>query len=409
MWLARLAAAVTIAALVPAGLAARPSGQLRLGESGRPAPPAPAGARYPYLLFNRGYEWPLVRMLARTLWASTLGNGERIAVLDTGINLHQSDIAGAIHYIADLTPAPGRNGGSDESSNSHGTAIAGLIAARGSAFHDRMAGLAPRAWLLDIRVAIQAVAIRPNVAAAGIMLAVRHRARIINISLPVSGSSRDLGDAISYAAARNCLIVASAGTASAPQGLARYNDVLIVGAVDRSSRPLPGQPAIGKVTMLAPGADLYSIGEAGGRGGSVKGYVYKLIGSGYAAAYVSASIALLLAAAPKLTPGLAEASLRTTSRPVEGGTRRGLINPLSALRQIAGTRLTPSKSPSPKPTRIPVAVRGSGLPALKVSVLATLAVAAAFVTTVALRRRRRRRSPATSAPSYTSSSWDQSW
>ena len=93
---------------------------------------------------------------ANRLWRHGLGGGETVAVIDTGIDVQQPDLAGAVSLVRDLTARPARLRCRPVGRFAHGTAIAGIIAARGSATSQaHMGGLAPQATLLDIRVAVE--------------------------------------------------------------------------------------------------------------------------------------------------------------------------------------------------------------------------------------------------------------
>src|SRR5579859_6140149 len=115
--------------------------------------------------FNQRRAWALDVLQAPSLWAITEGAGVTVAVVDTGVDTTQPDLAGAVQGSA---PA-------DQSSDSHGTAIAGLIAGRGSVTNpgQHVVGLAPKAQLIDVRVARQPDAATAADIAAGIYHAVQ--------------------------------------------------------------------------------------------------------------------------------------------------------------------------------------------------------------------------------------------
>jgi Subtilase family len=383
-----------------------------------PAPPAtsPAPTEAPGIpglpseppRFNPQLEWPLVTLGADALWTRGLGAGVKVAVVDTGINLQQPDLAHAVSSDEDLLPVPQQDNGLDVSDDSHGTAVAGIIAARGSPTNpDQMAGLAPQASLLDVRVAAEPGPVPPSLAAQGIRDAALEGARVINVSLPVAFPSRSLQAAVSFAEARDSVVVASAGSTGAPQALANYPGVLVVGAVNRKGRPaLP--PALGPVTVYAPGTDLFSTAEVSGEGLSVGGYVSRLYGSGYAAAYASGAIALLLSADSGLSPAEAGRLLTQAARSVNAHPGPGFIDPAAALTLALAT---PTPSPSPSPSTLPPGATGAhgGPPQLSFFFLLA-AVALVLVLAAALVAWRRR--PASGAgplPDHEPSSWDQPW
>ena len=357
-------------------------------------PPSPGGARARLPVFSPRLEWPLASLHAGLLWRHTLGGGVTVAVVDTGIDLRQPDLAGAVSAVQDLTSRKSPDDGSDVSSDSHGTAVAGIIGARGSnAGEPPIAGLAPQSSLLDIRVAIQPDLVTTAAAARGITAGVRKGAGIINVSLVIPSASPALGRAVSLAQSRHCLIVAAAGSAGAPQALAAYPGVLTVAAVGQSGAPVtPGAGAT--ATVSAPGADLFSTARMKHVAAGVHGYVQGISGTGYAAAYVSAAAALLLAADRKLSP-VAAGRLLTRTAHQTAPRSAPAIDPLAALDSAL---------------RRPAAATGNGgIPALPVAGgLAAVLLAGLIL----MLRNRSRRVTATAGPppiSLPSSSWDQPW
>jgi membrane-anchored mycosin MYCP len=267
--------------------------------SAPPASASPTGAvKTPVPLFDPRLEWPLASLQADKLWSRGEGAGVTVAVIDTGIYPGQQDLADAVVERIDQVTEP-ENGIADEA---HGTAVAGLIAGRGSRVDpEQMAGLAPEASLIDIPVANQPDDAKPDQIAAGISVAVRLGAQIINVSLTSSASDPRLRQAIANALAGGHLVVASAGDTGQPEYPADYPGVLAVGGANQNSVPLTSLTAFRSSPIYAPGTDLYSTAVPAHPSVST-GYVSRLHGSDYATAFVSATAALLLSADPRLKP-----------------------------------------------------------------------------------------------------------
>jgi subtilisin family serine protease len=387
------------AALLPLALVAAPgpSSQSPAGSDTVTAGPSavPGGASSPPSLeFSPQLEWPLATFQASRLWKHSLGAGVTVAVVDTGIDLRQPDLAGAVSSALDLTARKPRDYGFDESLDSHGTAVAGIIAARGSAAGAaEMVGLAPAASLIDIRVAVQPDRVSAAAVAQGIMSAAQAGAAIINVSLIVPAVSQKLDDAVSYAQARGCLIVAAAGNAAAPQALASYPGVLTVAAANQVGET-DTTPAGGPATVSAPGIDLFSAGEIEGAGAAAHGYVRDVSGSGFSAAYVTAATALLLAADPKLGPAaVARLLIKTAKRPP--GVSVPAIDPLAALDSLL----------PPSPTRPSGGDSAAVTEAIAFGVVGVLIVILG-ARVLAVRRHRASRLALEAIPP---SSWDQPW
>jgi subtilisin family serine protease len=96
--------------------------------------------------------------------------------------------------------------------------------------------------------------------AAGIYYAVDQGARVINLSLGATISSRTLEDAISYAEAHDVLVVASAGNAASttPYYPAALPYVVAVGATNDSDEQWPLSNEGDHLDLSAPGYRIYS-------------------------------------------------------------------------------------------------------------------------------------------------------
>ena len=411
----RRAALRLASALIPLALLAAP-GPVALSAT-QPAAPAgttptgtapaadPSTSAYP--VFSPQLEWPLAAFQASQLWRYSLGAGVSVAVVDTGIDRAQPDLAGAIAQAVDLTARQPRDDGADQSDDSHGTAVGGIIAARGSAVGgEHMVGLAPRARLFDIRVAVQPGQVSPDAVAEGIAAAVRAGAAVINVSLIVPAESQNLSQAVSYAQARHSLIVAAAGSGSAPQALARYPGVVTVAAVNQAGQAIAPAGTNFPVTVSAPGAGLFSTGETAGPDAAARGYVHDASGSALSAAFVTAAVALLVSADPKLAPAAAARLLVKTARQAAGAGGSGplVIDPLAALDSL----LSPHSLPHPPVPRPRV---GSGFSVAAVAAVGAAGVVGVILVVILARVLivRRRHAARLALDAIPSSSWDQPW
>lgn len=274
------------------------------------------------------------------------GHGVRIAVLDTGVayrNLGRfkksPDFAGTkfvapYDFVDDKPYAIDRNG--------HGTHVAGTIA---EATNNDLAvtGLAWGATIIPVRVLDAHGYGDAATIAKGIRYAVRHGAKVVNMSLEFSTSVRaaeipDITAALRYANLRGVVVVGSSGNEGEARIAfpARTDDVVSVGATtDTGCLADFSNDGFG-LDLVAPGggddADLANDPncQAGHRGGDVYQMTYtNSVGrfglpSGYdgtsmAAPHVSAAAALVIASrvlgrAP--TPGQVECRLKATAKPL---------------------------------------------------------------------------------------------
>ncbi|MEM7636717.1 MAG: S8 family serine peptidase [Pseudomonadota bacterium] len=221
--------------------------------------------------------------------ALTRGRGARIAIVDSGIDVTHPDLASAVEasfQVADkATARPG----------DHGTAIAGIIRARG-----RIRGVAPEAVLLDVNVFRSSRSKKPAFATTASILrgldwALSRRARIINMSL--AGPNDPMLQHAIIAAYRNrAIMVAAAGNggANAPSAYpAAYAQVIAVTATDVADRVYGSANQGSYIAVAAPGVDILA---------PALRHAHLLhTGTSFAAAHVSGIIALMVGRSPKLT------------------------------------------------------------------------------------------------------------
>ncbi|MFN3982571.1 MAG: S8 family serine peptidase, partial [Caldilinea sp.] len=122
------------------------------------------------------------------------------------------------------------------------------------------AGICPQCSILPVKVLDSGNKGTWGTVAAGIYFAVDNGARVINLSLGATASSRTLEAAIHYAQERDVLVVASAGNAgsSTPYYPASLPYVVAVGATtDQDQRWLLSN--MGEhIDLTAPGFRIYS-------------------------------------------------------------------------------------------------------------------------------------------------------
>ncbi|GIV78648.1 MAG: hypothetical protein KatS3mg050_3042 [Litorilinea sp.] len=203
---------------------------------------------------EQGYAF--VRIHALEGWEITTGSPEVvIAILDTGLNLQHPEFAGRIvpgYDFVNDDPDPTDDHG-------HGTHAAGLIAA---AIDNGigLAGVCPNCRLMPIKVLNgQNSGTWFNVA-RGILFAVDHGARVINLSLGSSVPSQTVAEAVRYAEERGVLVVAAAGNADsdAPFYPAALDPVIGVSATMENDQTWSLSNQGSYVDVAAPGHIIYS-------------------------------------------------------------------------------------------------------------------------------------------------------
>jgi subtilisin family serine protease len=305
-----------------------------------------------------GRQWALRATRARAAWPATLGAGVRVAVLDSGVDLANPDLA------ANMWTNPGEVAGNgvDDDDNGfiddvhgadtvgwdgdpsdglgHGTAVASVIAARG----DNGFGLSGMAWdarVMPVKVLHDDGWGTTATMIAGLGYALDEGARIVNISLNGSTRSQALDDAIRQAEARGVLVVTSAGNDGRNRDRVpsypaseRSPSVIAVASADRAGALAPGS-AFGRSTVdiAAPGDEILT-SDLGGR-------FARRSGTSFAAAYVTGAAALLAAANPDASAADLRAALIASSRRggrVDARVPGGELDAAAALRRLGRLR-----------------------------------------------------------------------
>ena len=201
------------------------------------------------------------------------GRGTRVAVIDSGIDGRHPDLAGQLLVNRNfVTRQP-------LVAERHGTAVAGIIAAKGSN-NVGIVGVAPGARLLGLRACWQTqatTACDTLSLAKALYFAVENRSDVINLSL--SGpDARLLREILKIAYARGVAVIAAFDPKLPGGGF----PASVPGVIAVSDMPVAGPH--GEV-YLAPGRDVPTT-EPGGRW-------FLVNGSSFAAAHVSGLVALV--------------------------------------------------------------------------------------------------------------------
>jgi thermitase len=203
-----------------------------------------------------------------------------VAVLDTGIDQQHEDLAGKVVgsiNFSDSETASDRLG--------HGTHVAGIIAATAKNGIG-IAGAAPNARLLNVKIADDKGMVWASTVAKGIIWAVDNGAKIINMSLAIPAATPALEEAVNYAWSKGVVIIAAAGNtgSSVPTYPASCPNVIAVAATDINGSLWERSNHGDWVSAYAPGAEIYSALPG-------NSYGYKS-GTSMATAYVTAVAAL---------------------------------------------------------------------------------------------------------------------
>ncbi len=275
-----------------------------------------------------GENWGLDRMGAPAAWEMGYTGEETIvAVLDTGIDLNHPDLDDNIWVNQDEVPGNGfdddnngyiddvqgwdfaNNDNNPDDVNSHGTHVAGTIAAEDNNLG--ITGVAPDAQIMPVQVLGDNGAGYNSDIIAGINYAVDNGADIINLSLGGSSISPGINAAIQEATDLGTLVVMAAGNSagSSPENPGAYaaEAGLVVGALTQEGdlgsfsnqagdtpQDYNGDGLAFPSYVTAPGVDILSTIPDGN---------YEFYsGTSMATPHVAGAAAILMGADPGLTP-----------------------------------------------------------------------------------------------------------
>lgn len=343
-------------------------------------------------------QWNLPLISLPLAWqaAPARGNGVGVAVMDTGLftstpetygnwhldldaNVVPFDGSRILDYVSadldidpqfddplgpDANPAdPGD--GKSQSSNFHGTHVAGIIAALANS--EGVDGVAPRVTLWPVRVLGEGgVGTLDDLVAALNWAADNPDIDVINLSLGGVGPSATLEGAINRADSNGKLVVAAAGNQGTDELTypAAFERVIGVGAVDAAKTRASYSNFGGSVDLVAPGGDSTRDANLDGNadliistwgvddGGDFRRAYAGLVGTSMAAPHVAGVYALMKAANREaVTP----ASFRTwlasglltenVGNSIEYGA--GLINAVKSVNAVLDGSVTALVTASP--------------------------------------------------------------
>lgn len=261
--------------------------------------------------------------------AVSTGRGVVVGIIDTGVDVSHEDLRNSDI----VTFEPGGSVGSSLAPDAHGTAIAGIIAARGTTL-----GVAPGVRLAAARAfeptasgAIESTTVKLLKSLSWLMT---QGVDVVNLSF-AGPEDPLLREFIAALTARGVIVVAAAGNnghVAPPAYPAAYDNVIAVTATDIDDR-LYDQANVGPyVDIAAPGVDIFA---------ATPGQTHELqSGTSFAAAHITGIVALILEQHPKLPAAeifaaLASGALDLGPPGVDPEFGAGLADARSALRVAA--------------------------------------------------------------------------
>ncbi|MEU4791994.1 S8 family serine peptidase [Micromonospora tulbaghiae] len=252
--------------------------------------------------------WAGPRVAADQAWPHSRGRDQLVAVVDSGVAGGLPSLAGRVTTGVDRATGGARG---DADCLGTGTAMAGLIVAqpvKGST----VAGVAPDAAVMPVRVAGRTAGASTAASVAGIRAAAGSGASVIAVGPQVDLGQAEVVAAVNEAVDAGVVVVVGAAGSSAPPDpdVPLHDAVLRVGGVGADGGTADGYRS-GGVDVVAPGVDVASLGITGAQ--PVSG-----TGTHLAVAYVAGQAALIRSAYPDLDPAQVSNRVLKTAKTTGG-------------------------------------------------------------------------------------------
>ena len=285
------------------------------------------GYNDPYVDLQRGFN----EVQAAQAHRISRGKGVSVAIIDTGVDTKHPDLQGRVATVRNFVDRDDAQFHRDR----HGTEVAGVIAAVANNGQG-VVGIAPEAKLAVFKACWQ-----PNLSEAGarcnsftlaqaLTASIEDGSRIINLSL-AGPSDELLGRLVAQALKRGSIVVGAMPPDGNPTGFpAGVSGVVVADTAGRGRAR--------RDVLRAPGRDILTLQPGGS-------YDFDS-GSSLAAAHVSATVALLLGAAPTLDVVAVRSSLEHSQAQRGGDASISACTALADLHKVVSCASRPAPVPS---------------------------------------------------------------
>ena len=269
------------------------------------------------------YEWGFRQAGFGNIWRPPTGQRPVIvAVIDTGVDATQPDLAGVVRPQIDLVDG----GSSTGDDNGHGTAVAGVIAALANNGVGG-AGVCGVCSILPIKTMGSDGSGDLATVAAGIVKAADMQARVIDLSLGGPQGLDALAQAIAYANSKGAVVVAAAGNSglATPYFPASYPGVLSVAGSNQSDRLYSWSEYGPWIAVSAPGCNVAPLLH-GGYG--------QFCGTSSATPLVAGLAGIMIAAHPGATNVRVTSAIEKSVKRIGASVHFGRISAAAALKAV---------------------------------------------------------------------------
>lgn len=235
--------------------------------------------------YGQNIPWGVKRIEAPSVWRDVRGDGIRVGIIDTGIDLSHPDLKDNIKEAGGVLDC--KNIIDD---NGHGSHVAGTIAALDN--NIGVVGVAPRVSLYPVKAFDRSGRGNISDVVDALNWCVEKKVQVVNMSFGFTKNSMALERAIREAYRHNIVLVAAAGNSGGDDSVmypAKYPEVIAVAASNSDDKAAWFSSGGPEVDVIAPGSGIPSTYKDGG---------YKsMSGTSMASPHVTAACALILAKA----------------------------------------------------------------------------------------------------------------
>ncbi|MBI5630813.1 MAG: S8 family peptidase [Elusimicrobia bacterium] len=215
-------------------------------------------------------DWGVERVKAPAAWAKTRGEGVKVVVIDTGIDINHPDlkenIVGGWNTVNDSPNFKDDNG--------HGSHVSGIIAAVDN--NEGSVGVAPKASLYGVKVLNAEGSGTYDNVIAGMQWAVENKMQVANMSLGGSRGTESLRLAVSAMTKAGVVLMAAAGNSGGAvsyPGAYKDEGAITIAASNSANKVAWFSSRGPAVAFIAPGVNIYSTyWESKSDGSSGSGY-----------------------------------------------------------------------------------------------------------------------------------------
>lgn len=201
------------------------------------------------------YGWEIKNFNIPNQWKYSQGEGVKVAVIDTGVDLDHEDLKNNL--------LQGRNfvnkNKDPQDDNGHGTHCSGTIAGEKNSLG--MVGVAPKSKIIPVKALDEDGQGLINNIVDAIIWSADIGADIISMSLGAENGTYKLENAIKYAASKGSIVFSAAGNSGENVDIsypARYDHTIAIGAIDKNLERTNFTCSGETLDFLAPGHDILS-------------------------------------------------------------------------------------------------------------------------------------------------------